>query len=101
MLGKCIRTSPNSWKRAFSPRKTPAVVGPEFNPTRSDKALVPYIHKLTGTIISKIRRIHKIGTNPMNQLYKIRTVPNVSSRDCVTVTIALIHFFANLAITTA
>jgi hypothetical protein len=35
------RTSPNSWNRAFSPRKTPAVVGPEFNPIRKDKSAVP------------------------------------------------------------
>ena len=34
-------TSPNNWNLAFSPRKTPAVVGPEFNPIRSDKFDVP------------------------------------------------------------
>ena len=36
------RTSPKSWNRAFSPRKTPAVVGPEFKPTRKDSSAVPY-----------------------------------------------------------
>ena len=36
-----LRTSPKSWNRAFSPRKTPAVVGPEFKPTRSERLAVP------------------------------------------------------------
>ena len=34
------RTSPNSWNLALSPRKTPAVVGPEFKPTRKDRSAV-------------------------------------------------------------
>jgi hypothetical protein len=36
-----LRTvSPNSWKRARSPRKTPAVTGPQCNPTRNCKSSV-------------------------------------------------------------
>jgi hypothetical protein len=35
-------TSPNNWNRAFSPRNTPAVVGPEFKPIRIAKLDVPY-----------------------------------------------------------
>jgi hypothetical protein len=35
-------TSPNNWNLAFSPRKTPAVVGPEFNPKRMESSVVLY-----------------------------------------------------------
>jgi hypothetical protein len=38
------RTSPNNWNRAFSPRRTPPVTGPECKPIRNDNVDVsgPY-----------------------------------------------------------
>jgi hypothetical protein len=52
-----LRTSPNNWNRAFSPRSTPAVVGPEFNPTRRDRSEVPYSMRELCICVSSILRL--------------------------------------------
>ena len=36
-------TSPNNWNLAFSPRSTPAIVEPEFNPIRRARFVVPFL----------------------------------------------------------
>jgi hypothetical protein len=51
-----LRTSPNNWNRAFSPRNTPAVVGPEFNPIRRDRSEVPYHIKQLDICLSSFLR---------------------------------------------
>ena len=53
-----IRTSPNNWNLAFSPRSTPAVVGPEFNPIRSDRFDVPFFN-------IKLRKRHNMASENM------------------------------------
>lgn len=97
LLMEAKLTSPKSWNRALSPRKTPPVTGPECRPIRKDKADVsgPYRDKTRDCEISSSVRV----LWQAKMLYVVRT--SLTSSCFMRLSIFCMQSFANRAIATA